>query len=103
MVRWATTLKPRQCISDLLLGRDCGGTEGDHRHSTCSFRTAIDHVVVGAGTDLDTRLGIVRGIFESSDATTVYMKDHPSGPQGFLPFVRSVLRGLADFRRGGSR
>jgi hypothetical protein len=49
---------------------------------------------MGAGIDLDARPGIVREIFGSSDATTVHMKDHLSGPQGFL---RSVLRGLADF------
>jgi hypothetical protein len=56
----------------------------------------IDHVIMGAGLDLETRLEIVREIFLTSDTTTVHMKDFASGPDGFLPFVRSVLTGLAD-------
>ena len=56
----------------------------------------IDHVIMGAGLDLEVRLEIVREIFLASDATTVHMKDFASGPDGFLPFVRSVLTGLAD-------
>ena len=60
-------------------------------------RTHIDHVIMGAGIDLETRLEIVREIFQGSDTTTVHMKDRASGPQGFLPFVRAVLRGLQDY------
>jgi hypothetical protein len=60
-------------------------------------RGDIDHVIMGAGIDLEARLEIVREIFQSSDTTTVHMKDRASGPEGFLPFVRSVLRGLSDF------
>jgi hypothetical protein len=52
----------------------------------------------GAGLDLETRLEIVREIFLTSDKTTVHMKDFASGPDGFLPFVRSVLTGLADYQ-----
>ena len=54
----------------------------------------IDHVIMGAGLELETRLQIVREIFQSSDKTSVHMKDRVTGPQGFLPFVQSVLRGL---------
>lgn len=57
----------------------------------------IDHVILGAGIELETRLQIVREIFQLSDTTTVHMKDRATGPQGFLPFVRSVLRGLKDY------
>ena len=56
----------------------------------------IDHVIMGAGLGLETRLEIVREIFLASDTTTVHMKDVASGPDGFLPFARSVLTGLAD-------
>ena len=56
----------------------------------------IDHVIMGAGLDLEARLEIVREIFLASDTTTVHMKDFASGPDGFLPFVLSVLSGLAD-------
>ena len=56
----------------------------------------IDHVIMGAGIDLETRLQIIREIFQASDTTTVHMKDRASGPDGFLPFIRSVLRGLDD-------
>ncbi|MFC9996630.1 hypothetical protein [Nocardia sp. NPDC127526] len=57
-------------------------------------RTGLDHVVMGAGLELEQRLGIVREIFESSDRTTVHLKDWSSGPEGFLPFARAVIRGL---------
>ncbi|HEV2872528.1 MAG TPA: hypothetical protein VG409_14065 [Actinomycetota bacterium] len=55
----------------------------------------IDHVIMGAGLDLEARLEIVREIFLASDTATVHMKDVASGPDGFLPFARSVLAGLA--------
>jgi hypothetical protein len=58
----------------------------------------IDHVIMGAGLDLEARLEIVREIFLASDKTTVHLKDFASGPDGFLPFVRSVLAGLADYQ-----
>jgi hypothetical protein len=51
----------------------------------------IDMVIMGAGIDLDTRLQIVRHVFEASDSTTVHMKDRQSGPEGFLPFVKGLL------------
>ncbi len=57
-------------------------------------RTTIDHVIMGGGLPLETRLEMVRASFQASDTTTVHMKDHASGLQGFLPCVRSVLRGL---------
>ena len=44
------------------------------------------------------RRKIVREIFLASDKTTVHLKDFASGPDGFLPFVRSVLAGLADYQ-----
>jgi hypothetical protein len=56
-------------------------------------RTQVDHVILGGGLDLDTRLQIVRSVFESSTSTTVHMNS-PSGPDSYLPFVRAVLRGL---------
>jgi hypothetical protein len=34
-------------------------------------------------------------IFLASDTATVHMKDAASGPDGFLPFARSVFAGLA--------
>jgi hypothetical protein len=58
----------------------------------------IDHVIMGAGLDLEARREIVREIFLASDKTTVHLKDFASGPDGFLPFVRSVLAGLADYQ-----
>ncbi len=58
----------------------------------------IDHVVMGAGLDLEDRLAIIREICQASDKTTVHMKDFASGPAAFLPFARSVLTGLATFK-----
>jgi hypothetical protein len=73
-----------------------GGTGIDNVRTTFARRT-IYHVVMGAGIDLETRLQIVRGIFRLSEQTTVHRKDRVSGPEGFLPFVRAVLRGLQDY------
>jgi hypothetical protein len=55
-------------------------------------RVRVDHVIVGGGLALDTRLRIVRSVFESSTLTTVHMK--PRGPDSYLPFVRAMVRGL---------
>ena len=57
----------------------------------------IDHVIVGGGLDLSIRLEAVQEVFRSSDRATVHLKDHLSGPEGFVPFARSVLEGLNDY------
>lgn len=54
----------------------------------------FDHVVMGGGLPLDERLAVARAVFELSESTTVHMKDRASGPEGYLPFVRRVVRGL---------
>lgn len=54
----------------------------------------IDHVIMGAGIELQERLNIIQIIFELSESTTVHMKDFASGSQGMLPFVSSILSGL---------
>jgi hypothetical protein len=54
----------------------------------------IDHVFLGGGLDLAARLEMAGVAFESSDRATVHLKDHRSGPEGFVPFVRAVLAGL---------
>src|SRR6188472_981616 len=48
--------------------------------------TAVDHVIVGGGLELETRMEIVRHVFETSTSTTVHMNS-PSGPESYLPFV----------------
>lgn len=54
----------------------------------------IDIVISGGGIQLEKRLEIVKYIFETSNATSVHMKDIESGPQGFIPFINKVLNGL---------
>ena len=73
------------------------GTSVEDVRSTLA-RTNIDHVFMGGGMPSEPRLQMemVQAIFQSSDTTTVHMMDPSSGPQGFVPFVRAVLRGLAD-------
>lgn len=56
-------------------------------------QAGVDHVIVGGGIDLETRLRIIRLVFESSRSTTVHLNSS-SGPESYPPFVRSVLRGL---------
>ena len=60
-------------------------------------RADIDHVIIGGGLDLEARAAMVREVFQSSDRATVHMKDQMSGPEGFLPFARAVLGGLAAY------
>jgi hypothetical protein len=57
----------------------------------------IDHVIIGGGIDLETRLEVIRELFRSSDRTTVHLKDQISGPEGFVPFAHSVLSGLKGY------
>src|SRR6266480_2034324 len=63
-----------------------------------AFRQAdIDHVIIGGGLGLEARAVMVREVFRSSDRATVHLKDHMSGPEGFLPFVSAVLGGLRGY------
>lgn len=70
-----------------------GGGGADDVRATLA-QTDVDHVFLGGGLSLDVRLEAIRAVFESSDKVTVHMKDHLSGPEGFVPFVRAVLGGL---------
>ena len=69
------------------------GTSVEDVRSTLA-RTTIDHVIMGGGIPLETRLEMVREIFQSSDTTSVHMKSHIPRSEGFLPFVQAVLRGV---------
>jgi hypothetical protein len=80
-------------MSDLEL---LGGTGVDDVRSAFA-QADVDHVILGGGLDLRIRLEAVQEVFQSSDRATVHLKDHLSGPEGFVPFVRSVLRGLNDY------
>lgn len=55
----------------------------------------IDIVIMGAGIELEKRLEIVRYVFNTSNITSVHMKDWESGPGGFIPFINKVLNGLS--------
>ena len=55
---------------------------------------AIEIVIMGAGIDLEKRLEVVRYVFNTSNTTTVHMKDWETGPEGFVPFINRVLSGL---------
>ena len=54
----------------------------------------VDHVFIGGGLDVDTRVAIVREVLQSSDRATIHMKDHFSGPEPLVPFLRGVLNAL---------
>jgi len=73
-----------------------GGTGVDDVRSAF-VQGDLDHVIMGGGLNLQTRLEVVREVFQSSDKATVHLKDHLSGPEGFVPFARSVLRGLSNY------
>ena len=73
-----------------------GGTGLDDLR-TLLAQTHLEHVFIGGGIDLKTRLEIIREAFQSTDRITVHMKDQISGPEGFVPFVRAVLLGLKDY------
>jgi hypothetical protein len=71
------------------------GTSVEDVRSTMA-QTSIDHVFMGGGlpTKPQLQMEMVWAIFQSSGTTTVHMLDTTRGPQGFLPFVQAVLRGL---------
>ena len=72
-----------------------GGAGIDDVRSAFAQQT-IDHVILGAGIDIEKRLEIIREVFLLSATTTVHMKDQASGPRGFLPFVRALVVALSD-------
>lgn len=58
-------------------------------------RVDVDVVIIGGGLPIEDRLAIVEHVYSVSETTSVHLKDRSSGPRGFLPFMRAVLRGLA--------
>ncbi|MFT4661471.1 MAG: hypothetical protein ACI8XB_001748 [Patiriisocius sp.] len=58
------------------------------------IQNEIDIVIMGAGIDIAVRLDIIRYIYETSNSTSVHMKDWDSGPAGMLPFVNAALNGV---------
>ena len=73
-----------------------GGTSVDDVRSAFA-QADINHVIIGGGLDLEVRLKMIQQVFLASDLASVHMKDQMSGPEGFLPFVRSLLIGLSDY------
>lgn len=71
-----------------------GGTGIEDVRLIFSSHADINHVFMGAGIELETRLQIVKEVFLLSGKTTVHLKDASTGPQGFLPFVKAVLEGI---------
>ncbi len=57
-------------------------------------QTTIDHVFIGGKLAVETHLAVAWEVLQVSDAATVHLQDR-LGPEGFLPFVQAVLRGLA--------
>lgn len=56
--------------------------------------TEIDHVFIGAGLDLDIRINAARTVLETSQVTQVHLKNYSAGPQGYVPFIRTILAGV---------
>ncbi len=54
----------------------------------------IEHVFMGPGLSLDTRLRAIELIFAASDSTCVHLKDSSRGPEGALDFIRGIMHGL---------
>ena len=71
-----------------------GGTNLQEVKTIFSQHT-IDIVIMGAGIDLQNRLEIIKYVFETSNSTSVHMKDWDSGPAGMLPFVNAALSSVS--------
>lgn len=54
----------------------------------------IDHVFIGAGLDIDIRINAARTVLETSLVTQVHLKNFSAGPQGYVPFIRTILAGV---------
>jgi hypothetical protein len=61
----------------------------------------VDHVFIGPGLDINTRLEVIRAVLTSSDYTTLHLKDRSTGPEGGLSFVLAILSGLAELEDQG--
>lgn len=57
-------------------------------------QTNIDHVFIGAGLDIDIRINAARTVLETSQVTQVHLKNFSAGPQGYVPFIRTILAGV---------
>lgn len=57
-------------------------------------KTDIDHVFIGAGLDIDIRINATRTVLETSQVTQVHLKNFSAGPQGYVPFIRTILAGV---------
>lgn len=57
-------------------------------------KNQIAHVFIGAGLDIDIRIDAARTILETSLATEVHLKSYSAGPQGYVPFIKTILAGV---------
>ena len=63
--------------------------------ATAFSSSGFNHVFMGAGIALEERVRVVKAVYEASDTTTIHLKDVASGPEGFLPFVKTILSALS--------
>lgn len=57
-------------------------------------KNQIAHVFIGAGLDIDIRINAARTVLETSLVTQVHLKNHSAGPQGYVPFIKTILAGV---------
>lgn len=57
-------------------------------------KNEIHHVFIGAGLDTEIRINAARMVLETSQVTQVHLKNYSAGPQGYVPFIRTILAGV---------
>ena len=67
--------------------RILGGSTPEDVRRALTNKPRVDHIIIGAGIDLDTRLHIVCDIFNRSQTTTVHLKDGSHRPR-LVPALR---------------
>lgn len=67
---------------------------------TALIEQEIDHVFIGAGLDTNIRMEATQTVLDNSLVTQVHLKNFSAGPQGYTPFIKTILAGIRAARNG---
>lgn len=113
-----STTKPTKCIllglkksvlDDTISAVEASYPGPDFEYVTClsveEMKTAlveqeIDHVFIGAGLDKSIRMDATKTVLDNSLVTQVHLKNFSAGPQGYTPFIKTILAGVKAAKAG---
>ena len=60
----------------------------------------IDHVFIGAGLSTEIRMEATQTILDNSLVTQIHLKNYSAGPTGYTPFIKTILAGVRQAKKG---